>query len=434
MTPLRERLMKIGVPLLLAGGAAVLAHALWTSWNDIHTYGGVDLRDKVVFARLLRAGTDPYFAKMTADWPEELIDPNYYLGAVRISITPPAICVYMPLSGLAYGTQRSAWFCIEWAAFLTSAALLAWSLRPRRGRVLFLLVALYLFAGGYFWRLHVERGQYYAVVLLLLSLASFLFQKKRGAWTAGIPLGIAIAIRPTLIAVPLFLWILRRRETALATLVSLVLFVAACLPFTGLKSWANYAHAVKLWEIQYTYPQALPPRETAPLPTQVEGCDFHEFLPARTTNTSVMDRLSKYQDLVPWIDYRPWLPAFCKGLAAAMTAALAWRLLSLQRGPRYPLYTLGLGAVVACNLDYLLAPMRAGYVDVLLLFPLALLLPLMLRGRLGHGSLAVALAGLLLGHALNNDLGTYYRSFFVMLSLNAVLLVAFLRIRRNPSA
>ncbi|MFN9977475.1 MAG: hypothetical protein ACK58T_46980, partial [Phycisphaerae bacterium] len=51
-------------------------------------------------------------------------------------------------------------------------------------RVWFWIVALGLFGGSSFLRLHVERGQYYVFVVFLLSLGYFLQRKlhHRGAW------------------------------------------------------------------------------------------------------------------------------------------------------------------------------------------------------------------------------------------------------------
>lgn len=430
---MRDRLRVWAPRLALAVGAVLACQALRVSWNDVHTYGGVDLRDKVVFARLLWAGQDPYFVDMRPDWPETLIDPNYYVGAVRISITPPAILLYLPLSGLPYQTQRVAWYFLEWAALLGACALLAHALRPHRGRTLFLALALIFFAGGYFWRLHVERGQYYSCLLFLLALATWISVRKRHA-LGGVPLGLAMAIRPTLLVVPLFLWLTGQRKLALTAIASCVLCMVAALPITGVESWKNYVTAMRLWEIEATNPDALPARTTHQLPTTIEGVDCFQMLPARTSNTSALEVLGKFQEFAPNWHYRPWLGVFCKAVGGLLAAFVAWRIVRMPHSTNTQRHALAVGIMVAYNLDYLLAPARQGYVDVILLLPLALLMPLLFRKSTHRVFLALVLAGLILGMALNDDLGTYYRSYLTMLGFNALVLVFLLRCRVTRTA
>lgn len=409
---------------LVLAGAALALHAVWQSWRDIHAYGGCDLRDKVVFARLLRAGIDPYFAAMAPDWPERLITPLYYHGAVRISVTPVALCLYLPLCELDYGTQRAAWFALEWSALAAAVVLLALVLRPNRGRLELAALALWFFAGGYFWRLHVERGQYYVFVLLLLALSAWLATRRRQPVPAGIPLGLAVALRPSLLAIPVVFWALGYRKTAVAAGAACLTTVAACLPFTGLQSWTHYTEAIRRWELEATDPERLPSRETHPLPKRVEGIDFTAMLPARTANTGLPGLCAFLpESAAPLRPYASW--GF-KILAVTLVAGVAWRL-CVQRRPRRASHALAVAAIVALNLDYLLAPVRYGYADVLLLLPLALLLPLWLHLKPAAWLAVVAVGGLLLGHVLNDELGTILRTVLVMGGLNLTLLLIFLR-------
>ncbi|MCW8132758.1 MAG: DUF2029 domain-containing protein [Planctomycetota bacterium] len=435
MTAVPERLRVWSLRVALGAGLVLLAFALLESWNDVRTYGGVDLRDKVVFARLLWAGQDPYFAEMRADWPETLIDPYYNTDPIRISVPPTAILPYVPLCNLPYGTQRLIYFALDWAALLGASLLLAHLLRPNRGRGLFLLLALYFFATSYFWRLHVERGQYYGPLLFVLALAAWLLLKADRPRAAGVLLGLSAAVRPTLVVVPLLCWLLKRRAAAGFAAGALALALLASLPLGGVQAWTNYAKAVKLWELQFVDPAAVPKREVSPLPMIVEGTDFRDYLPGKTTNTAVMSQLADLKEFglpASCIRYAGWL---CKALAAGLAAFVFLRAVRGRQGPRAHRGVLALAVLLAFNLDYLLAPMRAGYVDVLLLLPIALLLPWFCSAKVHRGYLLVLLAGLLIGRILNDELGTYYRSYLVMLSLDALALMVLLRCRRvfSPS-
>lgn len=409
---------------LVIAGAALALHAVWQSWQDIHAYGGCDLRDKVVFARLLRAGIDPYFADMDPGWPERLITPLYYHGAVRISVTPVALCLYLPLCELDYGTQRIAWFVFEWSALAVAVLLLALTLRPNRGRLELAVLALWFFAGGYFWRLHVERGQYYVFLLLLLALSAWLLARRKQSIQSGIPLGIALALRPSLLAVPVVLWALGYRKTAMATCAACLATVAISLPITGLQSWSHYTEAMRRWELEAMDPGHLPSRETYLLPKRVEGIDYSAMLPARTANTGLPGLCVFLPESAPSL--RPYASWGFKTLAVMLVAGVAWRLYS-QRWPRRASHALAASAIVALNLDYLLAPVRYSYADILLILPLALLLPLWLRLKTGCWLAVMTLGGLVIGHVLNNELGTILRAVLVMGGLNLTLLLIFLR-------
>ncbi|MBI3831314.1 MAG: DUF2029 domain-containing protein [Planctomycetes bacterium] len=425
------RLRAWGLWLAVAAAVVVLVHALGVSWNDVNQDGGLDLRAKVVAARQVMAGYDPYFYRTGPTTPELWLDPMATSGHARVTMTPAGIALYMPFAGLPYRTQRQIWFALEWAALLGAIALLAFTMRSARGRAIFLAVALLLFAGGYFWRVHVERGQYYSFVLLLLAAGAWLATRRPAwRWTAGLLWGSAIALRPTFLVLPALLFVMHRRKEAVAAGIGLVLAIVVTLPATGTTIWEDYFLAMRVHERGHTHPYW--PGDSYELKTVVEGMDMRQLIEDRSKDVALLNILSWDTDLAFITDRRESLGLFCRGLALAWSltflAYLQFRARPLQRMQ----YALAAGSILVLGIDYLV-PSRWGYTDVLFLLPMALLLPLLLRRNTRPWPLVLVTAGLLAGYALNSSQGTLLRSLLVMAGFHGALLCMLLRARaRKP--
>lgn len=72
------------------------------------TYIGTDLRNRVVGARLVIEGIDPYFFKWTPVWSERfcdpLDDPNNLLS--RVSVPPTVLALHSVIARLPYLQQK----------------------------------------------------------------------------------------------------------------------------------------------------------------------------------------------------------------------------------------------------------------------------------------------------------------------------------------
>ena len=183
------------------------------SLRDTEQYAGVDLRNKVVGARYLLAGLDPYAIEWSppSAW---FVDPlRRYPGLSRTTVTPLVLMVYCPLAWLPYHTQRILWAVIEWLAMILSILVLMRIVPAGLARFVFLVFALLFFVSGFFWRLHVEKGQFYIFLTGILSLAIY-FDIKQKSTIAGILLGLLIILRPTFLIMLPLLFFLRRWRMA----------------------------------------------------------------------------------------------------------------------------------------------------------------------------------------------------------------------------
>jgi Glycosyltransferase family 87 len=327
---------------------------------------------------------------------EWLFDPHgVFRDISRCPYAPPLLAVYALLCWLPYTTQRLLWFALEWTCLLVSIAWLARTIRPPTARAWFVVLALTFFAGGSFWRLHVERGQYYALVLLLMAWAARGLVRRGGDdWAPGVALGIAAALRPTAIVVAAPLWLLGYRRTAAATLATAAGIVLLLLPATGIVFWKDYVRLVGTLERAVP---GLPPLVSLPYSTWVEGADFTRVLDDRSSNANIHLLLVTLQGRLGWPPLA-LVPALAKAgffIATALMLGLVFRGRAARWRPRTALALAFTTAMVADHF----VPVRWGYTDTLYLAPLGLLMPVLLRKR-GRVLLFVVLAALGLGHSL----------------------------------
>ena len=411
--------------VLLAGGLVVLAFSFYRSYVDIRRYGGVDLRARVVGARAVRAGLNPYTHDWTEGTTDRLLDPaRRQPGPSRFAYPPMLLLLTYATAELPYGWQRVMWFLLEWAALLASVLLLARTVGSRRGRLLFLVLALYFFAASSFWRLHVERGTYYVFALLFLTLGGYLcLRRPKYSWLAGVCFGLAAAVRAPFILMLAPLWILGLRRASAAMLGTFLLVVLSATQLVGVGAWKDFSHTVDEWgramlDRDYLERQYGPPLKT---PCAAEGVELCKQLFVPFANTTFPGLFEAKKRLLPAplssLDSNTVSKGLA-GLAACAVLLLAWRALGRRR-VRLALYS---AVMLVLTVEFFL-PLKFDYADVLMLFPLALGMPLLVNRRAGFLPAVVVLLGLFLGATVFQEPGNARDELLGSL-LRAVLLLA----------
>jgi Glycosyltransferase family 87 len=257
----------------------VLAYSL----GDLMHYAGMDLRNRVVGARALLSSLDPYSIDWRPGMPLDLADRwQRYPGVTKVTVAPSGLLMYLPFAEYSYKTQHLIWWFLQWLAMLGSIFILARSFSDRFDQKIFLTIAIVCFVGSWFWRLHVERGQYYIFVVLAicLDLAALRHNSRRPVWL-GIPSGIAVAIKPTCVLLLPSLWFLGERRAALTGSLMAALGVAASLYPSGPTVWLSFLSGVNGWaqaEIDPTYESRHFGPVLAVAPDVIEGMDFRRAL------------------------------------------------------------------------------------------------------------------------------------------------------------
>jgi hypothetical protein len=254
-------------------------HSFVVSLGDTKQYAGIDLRNKVVGARYLLAGLDPYAIEQNppSEW---FLDPQrHYPGYSRTTVTPLVLMAYCPFAWLPYSTQRTIWVLIEWFTMILCILVLMRIVPKGKAGFVFLVFALLFFVSGYFWRLHVERGQYYILLTLILSLAIF-FDTKQKSLISTILLGLLAILRPTfLIIIPLLLLLRSWKKAGVMALASLAIF-ALSLIGSNIQVWNSYFTNIYFIQRGFAnkqYSEAKSERHNI-TPNSAEGVNFNNMI------------------------------------------------------------------------------------------------------------------------------------------------------------
>jgi Glycosyltransferase family 87 len=405
----------------------------WT-YLDNRNSAGNDLRNRVVGARAMLAGYDPY----TFDWqpglPEELLDPIYEPKAHRLTASPPTLLLYAVTAPVPYRIQRFLWFVAEWLALIASLIMLARSLPAMRQRVVFLLGATLFVIATDVWRLHLERGQIYVFQLLALSAA--IAWSRRGqddTIAAGIALGLLALMRPNLLVLAPALLLIRQWRTSSALMVTVAAGVAITFFVLPTSSWQSYLDTGNQYYRAVEDPEPGPNDRPGHIlySNVVDGVAFSEGMPNISSSSfAYAYYLLSHRFGWPMIDL-----ALSSKILLAMVAGLLLALLR-RRGQMPGAFALAI--VGALDTEFFL-PHRWGYVDVVLLAPLALMLPTLLRAEPASMlALGVVLIGLVSGPFGQQFVGlhtaTTLRSWLIMGGLTALAMSHVLRFRARKVA
>lgn len=406
------------------GVAALLTFlVLLLSLLDLGRYAGIDLRNRIVGARVLLTGQDPYTFVWQPGMPLELLDPCHDFLVHRLTAPPPTLFLYAPIAPLPYKAERLVSFVLEWLSFALSVALLTRTIADMHQRVTFLLLTVLCFVLSGFWRLHLERGQVYAFHLLVLSGAVVLSLRHHlDSWSGGILFGLAALLRLNyLLFVPAFL-LLRQWRTGLGASATFLAGVLATVPFMHPGSWASYHKVGDEYYLTLWAPERLPKRPPPQHEGPVEDVNFGSFLDeAVSTSFGYFYHKGQSAGLLPIID----LGLVSKGIMSLLGLTLLGLLWRRRREPLHPRLVLALIVCFALDTEFFL-PHRWSYVDVVLLLPIALLWPFLWATRWGRMLLGFIVSMCLLGQFTLYGT-TLARSWLVMGSLTGLALVRWFR-------
>lgn len=410
--------------------------SLVVSLRDIKQYAGVDLRNKVVGARYLLAGLDPYAIEWTppSEW---FLDPlRRYPGLSRTTVTPLVLIAYCPFAWLPYHTQRTIWAFLEWLTMILSILVLIRIVHAGNARFIFVVFALLFFVSGFFWRLHVERGQFYIFLTFILSLAIF-FDMKQKNIIAALLLALLPVLRPTfLIIIPLLLLLRKWKTAVVMVLASLAIFSLSLIP-NNIKLWDSYLKNV------YIIEKAIAGKEYSEgkfemrnkIPESAEGINFHNMLPIRQPPLSFLQILKqigkRIHQLSPDIILK--LNNIAGVLFVILCFSIAFLIGKYSFNQRFVWIFI---MAVVLNIDYF-TPARFEYTDVLFLPVIALFAPLFVSPLVSLSFPVVVTCAFLLSYSntltlFDVPIANLVRSLLFMSALNILIIsCVFKKIKRS---
>ena len=247
---MKENEVKLLLDLLLIFAVFLSITGFFTDVSNTLKYGGVDLRNRVVGARLLKKDLDPYFYKWEKGDPVELLDPRDKVNSeVNMVTVPPSVLLLMsPIADVKYNIQRNIWFIAQWLLLLLSIFFFSrTSLDPSIKKMIW-IVSLFFIGSSFFWRLHVERGQIYILYVVLISLAYYLYnlENRYNQIWSGIVIGFAVVLRPPLILIPAMFLLYKNWKIILGSIIGAFSILGASLLVSGLNVWISYFKAMQI--------------------------------------------------------------------------------------------------------------------------------------------------------------------------------------------
>jgi hypothetical protein len=339
----------IGLALLVSFGM---------DWANTAKGGAVDFRSRIIGARLLVHGIDPYHYKWHQGEPPEYCDPhdNPLRPVSRITVTPALLMLHLPLAVLPYRLAQFLGLIVQWLLLLGTGWL--W-LRASKTALTSWLVALIVMGFSFTasWRLHAERGQSYVVLAFLFAYwLTATFDPRRGnGFLAGCIAGFLAAVRPPFLLLVPFLALHRRGQMTGAAIGLLLGFGLPMLMNPA--CWTNYFSAMQTQSDFYRY--GFKPATNHPTyPATIEGVpiDVISHWAGIPAGEFSVDELLRRFGFKPF----PPLPPL---LALAAAFAL-W--LGLSRGQPAGRLLPGMAAWLFL-IDLFLPAFRESYNDVLIL-------------------------------------------------------------------
>ncbi len=455
-TPRFNNPLRIAVALSILVTAAIFALSL----HDALHYPGVDLRNRIVGARLMHAHLNPY----PDPGPFQPIE-RYRMFKLNTG-SPALLAFYAPLCGLPYATARLLLFAFDWICI----AFMFWQTRSwlpqtslalaSRNRAIHSVLFTLLLIADFALRLNIGEGQYYLIVAALVTTAISSWRAPDGTrgWIGALALSLLLLLRPISLIVFPILWLQGCGKQAMRAAVISAVFAGLMLAAFGAQPWAGYfamARGLMQREASIIFTQAVPSASTTEAPPvdtgtipywKVEGQDFSQMFRSNYAVTRAPVSFCAIQQTIRPSCGRLFRTAgIISRVNTSLLALTALYCLLIAYRLRNSTTDLKLGfAFLAPILLETFGPAKYAYADVtlapVLLLILAILLPQHDWRQLRHG------AALVLALCALSSLGPYVLSStakpIIVLSLsrwivllffaNAVFLKAALHPRASP--
>ncbi len=336
--------------------------------------GGGDLRNRIVGARVIREGVDPYFFHWESGQSEALLDTRMSQSSLvsRLTVTPSVLLFHLPLAHWWFGKIILNWFVVEWIALLSCvASLIAFRVNTQDKKLVF--IEGMIMASSYFWLTHTFTGQLYIVYGALISGALlFVSQRNSGLRLIGFfTVGVVAALRFPYVVflIPLFFY---NKKACVVAVVGLVATISLTTSVLGLSVWKNYFSSMNIYATTPLLSEAVAHSEqrtdNVRYPHVIEGLTFlNSFTHPLEYETSIKGVVQKSTGVLlpPKVLY-----SFGFIFAVWFVRQIAKRKQAVQKSVRYSFL---LASLLMIGVEFFLPAARYSYYDVQFLLPIGLL-------------------------------------------------------------
>lgn len=191
--------------LLLIGLLITSGHFV-IHYQRLFKGSSIDLRNRMVGARVALLHKDPYTYVWKKGEPEELIDPLVYPSAnfSRLTVTPAILLTHIPISSLKFSISVIWWYFLQWILLVISAVLFI-LMADNTYKKLGIIFVTFLFAVSSIWSAHLWFSQIYVIYTFLISCFSYSVFRKNYKFAFGV-LALLVLMRPTFIFVFYAFW------------------------------------------------------------------------------------------------------------------------------------------------------------------------------------------------------------------------------------
>lgn len=388
-----QQLIILFIALLTVG-------SVFKAYHFTTDYGGIDLRARVVGARLLHTNESPYFFKWTPAYSDRLLmfkEINEADRSVNGVTQAPGFLYFQSLfNNLPFRTIQLAWSLCQYILIGYIFYFFLFKLNdPVRNKFLPFVVGAFFFLASAIWFISIERGQAYVLfAFVFCMLYQFYLKEKPFAYfLAGAVVAVTAYCRPNFLIFLLPLLIAFNRWTIAG-------FIAAAIPLAihgwlHIDLWKDYNNAMAI----YTGTKAMPhiTQHTAiQYPAFIEGI-AEDLISKRKTDFQVggiqpvMERIQAF--------FGPVNPRLSLLMYGTLILGLLWFLRKelLQKEPANVMLC---GFLLYIAAEYTMPVGRGAYTLVQWVFPVMLMLQ---KRRLGSGEVVLLIAGL----CLITDIPTY---------------------------
>ncbi len=333
---------------------------------------GIDLRNRIVGARLLAEGEDSYYYKLGSKTPERYLDPLdiKQTSVNRVTVTPAYLILLKPLSNLPYNQIRFFWFYFQYFCLLAIGGIFIYLSQSVIQKKYIAIITLAVIGCSGPWTTHLYVAQNYILYPFFLSIIYLLHQIKNKycLLLAGILLGITCFIRPPFILLLLPFIIYNNKKIIFATIIGLLIGIGIFYVNGHQKAWKNYSNAMNTYG---TFQLNTIQNNPKTLATVIEKSPFHEHIIDLNESLSNNHNLSLQRLAYDFLSIKLNKTSLTAVLVLIISVVLLFLYRSNNRYNDNQLFIIG--SLLVLVSEYLIPAPRLSYNYVQWIFPLCLL-------------------------------------------------------------